>query len=722
MLEEPTTPEKSCAAAENQDLQLWTLVADAIASAHIRTVGSAATREDRGRESAIPFLYAFLDYMRLALPDLPDVVLVAGDTSRGLSTETGGEVEVYQGSGATPQCQIGSTRILIDDQPGRDAAHGRMLRRFLDTVCERAAANSPGASETLEETMARGLADILTSPSGSGDEDEGEAPSTRDGSEAADSILDEIVGETHEHLARALRSADLPCALVTRCWTGGDASYRLLRYVATGSGRVTPDGMPLQLEEEPERAGWKLIVGQAFRTGLLQLGRISQDGSPCRLLCVPCHFGGVPWVVVCQPLGLDDTGLQQAYFTYRDSIPRLNDSVRTAAWSSLFEEMRRIFFATTRDSAGDAANLGDVMGRVWAPLTRVFPVPAPYLDEVRAGGETRKPTISFGTRTWRVGFSKSNNPFFPGSLPLNVGGEGSWGHLDEDTSLMRGFAEPAQAEVQADQARRNADLAENVYAIGHPLKHRLGRVRQAVDTELEALRAEPLVIEDALYHCHRARKFTSRVECTAMTMDLMANLCQHEGNLRRIKAGFLSASPYMLGERFRAILGDSRTAGELIAINEEDLAGLDQVQVRPFIQRMEGTSRLFDAFYDDILFELISNAARHADSAEIRVEVGLLAQEESAGAQTYITMSNPTLERVFDRVGLVPEKWSHWRTDRNGPKGGLRLLAVQLRMSGAGVLLARPHIRGDQWWFSLAVRLSGLSGEDSRAARGGRHE
>ena len=281
MLEDPTTPEKIYAAAENQHLQLWTLVADAIASAHIRTVGSAATREDRGRESAIPFLYAFLDYMRLALPDLPDVVLAAGDTSRGLSTETGGEVEVYQGSGATPQCQIGSTRILIDDQPGRDAAHGRMLRRFLDTVCERAAANSPGASETLEETMARGLADILTSPSGSGDEDEGEAPSTRDGSEAADSILDEIVGETHEHLARALRSADLPCALVTRCWTGGDASYRLLRYVATGSGRVTPDGMPLQLEEEPERAGWKLIVGQAFRTGLLQLGRISQDGSPC---------------------------------------------------------------------------------------------------------------------------------------------------------------------------------------------------------------------------------------------------------------------------------------------------------------------------------------------------------------------------------------------------------------------------------------------------------
>jgi len=411
--------------------------------------------------------------------------------------------------------------------------------------------------------------------------------------------------------------------------------------------------------------------------------------------------------------------LQQAYFTYRDSIPRLNDSVRTAGWGSLFEEMRRVFFGITRASTGDEASLGNVMGEAWAPLTRVFPVPAPSLEEVDAGDGLQELTIPFGTRTWRVGFSKSINPFFPESLPVDVGGEGSWGRLGE-RALRRGFVEPVRAELLADQARRNADLAENVYAIGHPLKHRLGRVRQAVDTELEALRVEPFVLEDALYHCHRARKFTSRVECTAMTMDLMANLCQHDGDLRRIKAGFLSASPYMLGERFRAILGDSRTAGELVAISEEDLAGLDQIQVRPFIQRMEATCRLFDAFYDDILFELISNSARHADAAEIKVDVGLSVPGESANTQTYITMSNPTRERVFDRLNLVPEVWRHWQTDRNGPKGGLRLLASQLRMTGAGVLLARPHMRGDQWWFSLAVGLSGLWCEGSGVVRGDR--
>lgn len=258
--------------------------------------------------------------------------------------------------------------------------------------------------------------------------------------------------------------------------------------------------------------------------------------------------------------------------------------------------------------------------------------------------------------------------------------------------------------------RKLHDLAENVYSIGHPLKHRLGDVQSGIDTELEAL--SPDTQWDATRsRWEYLRIIARKATCTAETMDLMADLCRCGGDVSRVDAKFLSPVDYRLGAALTAIVNDFTKAGYPVSLENADLRAVASARIRPI---SVGGRRLFDAFYEDLIYELMLNPVKRVPSsqAHMRIRLEALPLDAKTASMTGLglTFANPTREphTRIENLGLTVDHWNPWPIDKNGPKGGLRLLATQLRVTGTGDLYACPMRENDHLWFKIGVRLEGL--------------
>jgi len=113
---------------------------------------------------------------------------------------------------------------------------------------------------------------------------------------------------------------------------------------------------------------------------------------------------------------------------------------------------------------------------------------------------------------------------------------------------------------------------------------------------------------------------------------------------------------------------------------------------------------------------LLINAYRHCPPQRRELKITYEPVDPGGGqfldSNSCIVVANVTLERKFQRLRLQPGEWTTWRIDRDGPQGGLRLIANQLHLTSAGELLARPSQLNDFWWFAVAVRLYGLQLRD----------
>jgi len=274
----------------------------------------------------------------------------------------------------------------------------------------------------------------------------------------------------------------------------------------------------------------------------------------------------------------------------------------------------------------------------------------------------------------------------------------------------------------AAHARINADLAEHVYAIGHPLKRRLGRLKGSLGTLRQFTGAEqtPKVRKGLTREFRRLEARLEAAENTSKVMDLMAELTRRHGNPGAMdpEKDFLVTTPYPL-------LAKLRKTVELllpsVTIRYRNEALLANAQILPTFPTTPKPTRFFDPFFDDVLFELVDNAAEKVHELSRYLDVGLLRlTPDDTGTSAYsecIEFDNSIAAEFVPeggdfkkRLGLRPGQWSEWDTSVAGPKGGLRLLAFALKVIHCKVW-ARPEQQEDTYWhFRVAIELPKVGG------------
>jgi hypothetical protein len=155
-------------------------------------------------------------------------------------------------------------------------------------------------------------------------------------------------------------------------------------------------------------------------------------------------------------------------------------------------------------------------------------------------------------------------------------------------------------------------------------------------------------------------------------------------------------------------------ANRPLTITNTDINMLNDLQIGATIIQGDKKFRLFDAFYDDIFFEILYNATEKSDKQkklEIRYKRLPWSSDEQLAKYKFVTFTNLTDESDFiNRLKLVPEKWTSWSISPDGPNGALRHIAMRLNATNPpqGLLLARPFRSGSKWKFSLAIYIIGL--------------
>lgn len=672
------------------------LLADAVRASYARWVRI---------KDVVPFFFNFIDYLVLSLPESTDIVIAASndpDLPR-ISTkfQTLKNVDV---SDCEPIWLSDTGPVLWLDPGG----HGkRAIVSCVEAVLGQF--DSEARARRRLAKILRKAIEKITAYRLKGTPKSQTLCLVRTGAqtESSENTIEEIVQHTQRHLAFAITHGDEAQVFFIRRRACDETPEGFSYQHDSGTPIPCPSRIPPEWVEKLQDD-----IDLVFHTGFVRLRAIDRETM---VLCVPCHFGGIPWLVMCWVIPNTHSGHWQAYTIYRDIVPRLNDAIRLVGQQSFAREMQRLFRSAVDDVHKDVNTIiADVQDN-WKHLACIYPVHRPILKErpsssIASTGDSDL-IIPLGDRSFEVDFAPRQSlcPSFASGLQSEGGG--AWGTIDEDV-IRRDFIIPVLAAFPELQAKLADDLAESVYSIGHPLKHRLGRVRQAVETEFEALNAQPFDLDDARYQCQRMRLFTTSAECTASIMDLMANLCQHR-DVSKLDGKFFSRAPYAIGEHFRMILGHSGEAGARTRIEESDLRRLDGLSIQPG----DSLRRLFDPFYDDILFELLFNAERHChpSAKELSVTYEHIPGDvvDVGKALSALIFTNVMREPSFDRLGLTPNQWCRWRTDRRGPKGGLRLLASQLSLTGAGDLFARILEQEGQWLFSLGVSLHGVTQERS---------
>lgn len=686
----------------NRDEELqWDPVADGIAANHARL---------RSDADAVPFFFTFLDYMRLALPFETGFTIARSGGDGGFSTKKG-RLDSTRGLTA-PFASLDGLCLYLDSNVDEESltTAKNCLRRVRKIVNEHA---GPG-DRPLEKTLATGLEFLLNgalqTPAATPAPHEVINPHT--GDEAAQ--VRQFVAAIHKNLAEVLSDTDLAFELVLKSHVDSTPTYSLLRFEKTDRQIQASDAKP-ELQGNPDCRSWLKAVEAAFETGFLQV--TNEQEAEGKILAVPCHFGGVPWLVVCRRLKATNHAHWSGYTTYRDAIPRLNDSIRRVAWSSLFTEMYRLFLESYSGINKSQPQLIAAINQAWDSLTRVFPVPAPQLLPVSPETQQEASKLTFAGETWTVGFSEVLNRHFPEALPAEVGSSSQWGRVSQG-ELERRFLNPVQSEIRQREESAGRSLAENVYAIGHPLKHRLGRFSGSFETIRNDLKracpAEKRPRIDGLVSDIRCR--LKAVTNTAKCMDMMAELARRHGSAESMDRSkeFLVQGEYPLLKHLGRLLSEIQPRLEIAILNREQL---QELSILPSIPTSPLKSRLFDPFYDDLFYELITNAEDKVPSSDRSFSIGVVspASIELDGIDTPWCLQfvnqfevDATLdaERHFrERLRLESETWKKWDVSEHGPKGGLRLLAVTLQSTNSGQLFVKLQPIGRLWSFSVAVTL-----------------
>jgi len=178
--------------------------------------------------------------------------------------------------------------------------------------------------------------------------------------------------------------------------------------------------------------------------------------------------------------------------------------------------------------------------------------------------------------------------------------------------------------------------------------------------------------------------------------------------------GFFVDDIYRILPRLHQVVSDIEPR---LHISFNNLELLERAFIKPTIPTSPKSTRLFDPFFDDALYELLTNAEDKVPDGDRSLRIGLRdisaeipdALEEMWCLEFANNISEEggmaSEDNFRTRLGLEPNAWREWNRGAMGPKGGLRLIAVALHAARCGELWAQPQRNDATWVFRTAMRL-----------------
>jgi hypothetical protein len=360
------------------------LVVDAIRATHRRWMAAGDVK---------PFLFNFVDYLTVALPRSTDVAVVDVETEARCSTATDprdwaqsihtyGEAVSFRD---TPvQFRFRNRHVSVTEITERG-------RSFLASLTDLLGHDDAQSGKDICDTLVRALRKAFRShPTASDCEDracqtDGECLDDRRRN-CPEAAIHTIVEGTARNLAAAISPGDdaYRFAIHSR------ACQHEITVIQYTRDEKTKEAIPELLDLDPR---WREYVQEALQTGFLRFARLSNGRS---LLCIPCHFGGVPWIIFCREFEEQRRAHWIAYTLYRDMNSRLSGAIRLLGQYSLAREMARLFRQTLSDDRGDGQTFQEATRQAWGNLPCVYPVPQPFLEPCPLDEKHGKLTLRLG--------------------------------------------------------------------------------------------------------------------------------------------------------------------------------------------------------------------------------------------------------------------------------------------------------------------------------------
>jgi hypothetical protein len=426
------------------------------------------------------------------------------------------------------------------------------------------------------------------------------------------------------------------------------------------------------------------------------------------LLCIPCHFLGVPWLLLCKELaGSESARWWQAYVSYRDIASRFTQCIRISAPRQFAGEMLRYF---KEIMAGryfvDPAKARLQLQRAWENLCRIYPVPTPQLELAAESKKAARRALKFIDGTYQVVFARDNTNPFLNSLPaLESLGQG-WSVTDEK-NLVEPFIEPALAELDKESAQHDRNVALAAYSVAHPF----GKCFQIALASVRKLREElgggllerewlKQRITEVFEHVQRCKR------CSDL-MDFVGARLQARSldELAREKEAFFHDEEYAVFPKLVALedLLPITTEGHKIRFSGAE--PLRNLALKPFIPHKNTQVRPFDAVYDELFFEIALNASRHGAPVDgyVKLEVTFSDGTDELPLPGLIVSSAVKHPAKVRRLKLTSGIWNVFQG-----MGGLGFVEKCVATTGIGAIHLRALEKPAGIMFELRLGLHGL--------------
>ena len=469
-------------------------------------------------------------------------------------------------------------------------------------------------------------------------------------------------------------------------------------------------------ESEPKwkqfDSAWLPPASNSFSTGFASWSNL---GGKKSFLCVPCHFGGIPWILLCREFeGSQYDRWWQAYATYRDVMPRMNYSLRLLAQSSFSKEMLRTYSEFAPEYHNRPGAMREGLEKAWSVLSSVYPIPRPRLKPFTATDQVRSLVIPFVDGKWLVDFSDQHNPFLVSQSALTSSSHEAWSR-----DLLPVLESEFVNLFTKQQAEHSRDEARTAYSVGHPL----GKRFEAVLTGMTKLRNEiGLKLPENSWLRDSTQRLAVRVETckrTAEIMDFMGNILRGESldHVVGEKCAFFSSTAYAIAPSLR----NAKTAcnealgSEVVTLSGEE--AIQELEVGSFIGQNKNV-RPFDALYDELLYEIMLNAGRKSGMAKVTVDLNYdIPRDDSRRLPAIVFSNNCVSDEELQKLKLKL-KFGCWNEWPRHSLGGLRFLEDVLRVVSAGTL----HVFVDKttagYKFILRLGLEGLSNHSTLVRTG----
>lgn len=246
-------------------------------------------------------------------------------------------------------------------------------------------------------------------------------------------------------------------------------------------------------------------------------------------------------------------------------------------------------------------------------------------------------------------------------------------------------------------------LASAAYSIGHPMKRRVDSVHAVLNSMLDL---EPQAESAALIH--EAGEAASRVGRLGHVLDVLADALRsgEPGRIFQRKKDWRQEQPYHLKSLLADIDGRCLAPG-VRPVTVEVAESTERARIGCWMTDGEGLPyRPADLFYEELVFELFLNAAKHGlgDRSGVPVEVQCRKVTVNGASALAVTLVNGIdVTEAVEATG-----WTMWNEHGDAPVGGLYFLASLLDQTGLGCLWTRVEKQRKTACFAVALELNGL--------------